>query len=193
MTSVIVTLDDIATEMGTDLTQLQKDRAQADIDAVTQVLEAWLRIKFTETTILDERHYGIAEVEPVRFNWGNPKTMLGIRWDELTATLYTEYNNLWHAQVVPRGQVYYVSYITDASRVADYLAIIKRIIVNAVVPGLLKTDAIRYGIVNSYSVEGLSISYNNSASTGSSDARSVGPISGTDLSSLSTLRRTLIV
>lgn len=189
--ATFVTLTDVDDLLTTPMTDIQCRRAQLDIDSVTEIIEGWLNRKLVDTTILDERHVGTADGEQIKFTWRPVSVMLGIRWDVDSNPLYTGYNDLYDEPIIARGQVYYVSYITDSSRVDEYENTIKRIITNVAINGVLKSDPVRYGVVNSYSVEGTSISYNGRGSI--TDPNEVGPIAGTDLSSLSRLRNRVIL
>lgn len=186
-----VDLDRVQEIYGNTLTDVQRARVQLDIDAVTEALQGWLKRKLTDTTITDERHVGVSEIEDFRFDWRPVSAMLGVKWGTATATLETTYNDYYHELLVPRDQVYYISYI--AKGLTGYTNTIDRIIINAVMHELLKPDVIRYNVVSSYSVEGLSITYNTQGVPGGADLPDVGPISGTDLSMLKGQKRMVIV
>ena len=188
-----VTLDRIEELLGKSLSTTDRARAQLDIDAVYECLSGWMRRKLVETAIVDERHIGVAEFEELRFDWRPVKSVQGVRWSSVTSDLVTVYNDFWHELIVPRDAVYYISYTTKADDIAAYAATIERIVANAVIHPLLMADTVRYNVISSYTVEGLSISYNNQGqNTGQANSTDFGPIPGTDLTGLARLRSRVI-
>lgn len=187
-----VTVDTIQEHLNRPLLPHELVRATLDIAAIYECIENWLNFKLVNTVITDERHYGVSEVESMRFNWKPVKSVQGVRFGTVDADLYTTYNDDWQYQIIPRETVYFVSYTTDASAALKYASTIERIVVNATIHPLLMPDVIRYNVISSYTVEGTSISYNN-AGGGTPDNAAIGPIPGTDLTSIGRLRRRVIV
>jgi hypothetical protein len=185
--AVLVTLDDVRAILDRTLSNVEVIRAQQDLDAVHEVLEGWLgRTLANDETVTDERHVAIAEVDKLQFNRRPVKSVVGVRYDLPTNELITDHNDHFLEPLIPRGTVYYVTYVVDGGEMAKYTNTLKRVILAAVIHPLLKPDTVRYGVISNYSVEGLSITYNTPTAN---DDEAVGVIPGTDLRSLSKLRR----
>ena len=184
-TNPFLDLTTIQTLLGRPLTPTETARATLDLGALIETVSNWLSYKLVETTITDERHYVAFQLEPIRTKWRPVKSYAGIKLQRTTNPMITTYNEAPEDLSLARGEIYFVTYTTDASETADYADTLKRIFANAIIGSTLKADVVRYGVLNSYSIEGTSISYN----TGTTDADSVGSIPGTDLRSIGTLRR----
>ena len=193
MTSQVVTVAEIQTLTGRTFTPQETARVQMDIDAVTESLESWCRRKFVPTFIPNERHQmsGV----PLFLHWGEPVGEVDVRYGTTTGDLYTYDAEGFNSSMVLRylgyggGNVVYVSYYVDVSRVQHFLAALKSVIIDAVLFKALAPEAVRYGILTSYSVEGLSVSYGS----GSNDSGAVGGVSTVNLTSIAQLRRNVIL
>lgn len=193
MTSQVVTVAEIQTLTGRTFTPQETARVQMDLDAVTESLESWCRRKFVPTFIPNERHQmsGV----PLFLHWGEPVGEVDVRYGTTTGDLYTYDAEEFNSSMVLRylgyggGNVVYVSYYVDVSRVQHFLAALKSVIIDAVLFKALAPEAVRYGILTSYSVEGLSVSYGS----GSNDSGTVGGVSTVNLTSIAQLRRNVIL
>lgn len=187
MTNPLVTPGMVQEYWGKPFTALQQLRVEADLDALYATLTGWLGKKLVETTITDERHVGIDEFEEVRFSWTPIKSMTGIKFESASNDLVTVYNDNYMDPIIARGQVYFVTYVTDAAEVTEALPLIKNIMILSVIGGSLAVpDAVKYAGVSSYSVEGTSISYRGANNQQNGQ---VGKIAVADLSALGYLRK----
>lgn len=181
----LVTIEDVEKLFGEITDPIQKARATLDLEAITEVLEGWLRRKFEPVTIYDEEHF--VSGAGVFLHWGDPidppLVKYGNPWAEGQA---------WdRGQTLRRGETAYITYTPDPRPVQNYEKTIKRMITSAVIAGLMKKDAVRYRVISNYSVEGLSVSYVDSrANSGSQD---VGDIAVVDLAALKPLRRNVVL
>lgn len=193
MTSQVVTVAEIEALTGRTFTPQQVARVQMDIDAVTESLESWCRRKFVPTFIPNEKHNLTGT--PLFLHWGEPIGEVDVRYGTTTGDLYTYDAEEFRAAMTLHYFGYggagtaYVSYYVDVSLVQHFLSALKSVIIDAVLFKALAPEAVRYGILTSYSVEGLSVSYGS----GSNDSGAVGGVSTVNLTSIAQLRRSVIL
>lgn len=192
---MLITVDDITKQYTKPLTTEQNVRLPDDIAMCQQVLEGWARQKFEPVTITDERHR--LSGAPLFLKWGRPDGPVTVKMGSKTANGVTQDllpdehgTGVWFP--MPYRPYAYITYTVDVSIVQDYLESIKTIITRAVIGSLMRPDIVRFKVINSYSVEGLSIQYNQGASTGTPDMTS-GEFDWQDLSVLANIKRKLIV
>lgn len=181
----LVSIEDVEKLFGPITDNTQKARAILDLESVIEILEGWLRRKFEPVTIYDEEHYVTGS--GVFLHWGEPLDAPLVKY----GTPWSEGQRWDMSSPLRRGSTVYVTYTPDPRPVFAYEKAIKRIVTSAVIAGLMKKDAVRYRVINNYSVEGLSVSYvDNRANAGSGD---VGDLSVIDLAALKPLRRNVVL
>lgn len=185
----LVTIDDIEMLYGPVTDPVQRARAVLDIEAVTETLEGWLRRKLTDDLIVDEPH--TITDRGIFFFWGEPQWPVAVR----AAAPVGAYSHLLYGVhdfgTFPYGGKVYVTYRPDISPVQHFASSLRRIITSAVIAGLMKKDAVRYRVINNYSVEGLSVTYADNRSDGG--GQDVGDISFIDLKAIAPLKRWVIL
>lgn len=191
MTNTYATLQDVENLLGRPLTSLEQVRAQQDIDSVFALLEGWCNRKFEKTSIVDERHMIRGFNTGLSPRWAPILTFDGIKYGDPTQPLMTSYNGYWENLTFNPNAVVYISYTTDDTEPRHYQPLIRDLITDVAIKGILQPDQIRYGVVNGYSVEGLSIQYGGSANR--YNINDAGPITVGDLNGIRNLRRRVIV
>ena len=193
MTSQVVTVIDIERLTGRTFSDQETTRVQMDIDAVTESLEGWCRRKFVSTVISNERH----QITGSRLflHWGDPLGSVTVRYGSPDAVAYVydslDFGDLINLYSLSYGGVRtaYLTYTVDASIVEHFRNALKSVIVDAVLFKAMSPAAVRYNVITSYSVEGLSVSYGNP----NGQSGSIGGVTLVSLSSISALRRSVIL
>lgn len=187
-----LTIDQIQNRRG-PLSECEIEIAQAAIDALDALLENWLKRTLVDRIITDERHVVNAIQEDVQFNYGPVKRMISYRLGgySINSVVSDPYiTEFYHDLVFRRGEVYYVTYETDSSQLRSLEPAFRELYMKIVVGTLMQPEEVRYGVISSYSVEGLSINYSTFNSSGTNgDGMSLSKSVGLDLSAFNFLRR----
>ena len=194
----LVTIEDVQRVFPKPFNDVQIARLTNDLAVIQKELESWAHQKFEPTRVENERHL-LTGGGPLFLWWGEPAGPIDVRFNSPAAPAQAynfpgPWGNSYMFPVNFRGRVW-VSYDVDVSHVAEYIDILKHIITRAAVASLMKPDIVRYRVTNSYSVEGLSIQYENGqqANAGGNAGGTVPDVETVDLSALAGLRRTVIV
>jgi hypothetical protein len=197
--TTLVSPEDVSQLLNRELTDAERVRVQMDIDAIVAELELWTRRKFEPTTIYNEKHILVGAPQHIFLRWGDPDGDVLVRYMSSTATARTFDGETWGTDLYEAYGYYhthlpvFVTYTVDTSLVDEYADAIKRLVVNQVMKSLLQADVARYGVIQGYSVEGLSIQWGGQGvAAGGSAAQGWGRFSAADLSGIAPLKRRLI-
>lgn len=190
----IVTIEEVEKTLNKELTEVQRVRLENDLAAIQEELENWAHQKFEPTTIVNERHY-VSDGTRIFLHWGEPDGEVLLRYGSTTAQptpyLYNPFTGVTNYGY--RGRVY-VTYSVDTSVVDHYQNTIRQVIMRAATASLMRPDIVRFRVTNSYSVEGLSIQYDDGASSQTSiNTGQLPDVSQIDLVGLLGLKRTVMV
>jgi hypothetical protein len=200
----LVTPEDISVLLGRELTPAERTRTLLDIEACVAELEAWCRRKFTPVTIYNEKHILAGEPGSLFLRWGDPVGDVLVRYNTISSVPVTLRGETWRTDIhYGLNSLYghwtapcFVTYTVDTQLVDEYRESIVRVVKNAVVKTLLMPDVIRFKVIKSYSVEGLSISYGGGAesmNTMTEREEGHGQFTNIDLAPLGALKRRIVI
>lgn len=161
MVNPLVTTTDVQNHLNRPLTQLELTRVQLDLDALYSTIEDWSFQKLVSTTVTDEPHVIFHYSQKV-VPFYPARSITGAKVGSSTATLDTSIDQDYLDQGWFReGTRLWLTYVTEDAYVTPYHPALKRVMIDAVLNGILQHDVVRYGVISSYSVEGTSITFNN--------------------------------
>lgn len=195
---LVIPPGDIAQRLGRQLSSSEHLDAEVEASDTISALEAWCRRKFSQETIVNERHvltgYGFRPF----LNWGDPTGMVELRYGDRSVTPSLQYADSWMGSEYWRGNrntSVYVTYTTDQTMVEELLPQIINTVARKVAGTLMTPNVVRVGVLDGYSVEGTNIQFANtsSAKNAGQPGQTVGGIPISNLSFLYPIRRTLVV
>lgn len=183
MANALLNVPDISEYLGRQFTATEAVRVALDLDGLVASIEGHLNRSLSPVTIDDERH--VAHGNTTIYPFVNPvRRVNGVRVGSLTNPSTTAYNETVFDTIWNDGTILYVSYEAGDDVDDSKNSLVKSIVTQALVGGVLQGVQIAVGAVSGYSVEGTSIRYHNKAD----DKDSLGPVVVADLNALAPWR-----
>jgi hypothetical protein len=177
-----VSLGDIETAMGRNLTPTEAARALQLVTQVTDTLALWLNRDLSPTRYTEEH---VINANGMLMPYHGPvRAVETIGVDGETPT--TAYNDDWDTTRFVPGSRVVVTYIAGD----DMRPTIAAVVIDAVAGAILAGPQVATGAISSYSVEGTSITYGTAAGGGGAGA--VGRVPVASLRGIGRLRRRVL-